>query len=291
MNPVDPARAAAFVPPPFEGGWTPRDSILYALGLGLGHDPLDGNALPFVYEERGPRALPSLVTVVGDPNRWLYEPAAGLGDAPNVHGAQTVTFHAPVPAAGRIRSQSRIAGLYDRGPGSHAILLVEEAMVDAATGAPLATLLQTDVLMGAGGFGGEPPPALERPAMPDRAPDAWVRHPVSPRAALLYRLSGDHVTFHVDPAAARAAGFERPILHGLCTWGMACHAVVATFCGHEPARLRRLHGRFTAPGYPGEALLTELWDEGGGIVLFRTRTQGRDAVLIDNGRADGGEPT
>ena len=126
--------------------------------------------------------------------------------------------------------------------------------------------------------------------MPDRAPDAWVRHPVSPRAALLYRLSGDHVTFHVDPAAARAAGFERPILHGLCTWGMACHAVVATFCGHEPARLRRLHGRFTAPGYPGEALLTELWDEGGGIVLFRTRTQGRDAVLIDNGRADVGEP-
>lgn len=290
MIAIDPVRAAAFAPPPFEGGWTERDAILYALGLGLGRNPIDRDTLPFVYEEWGPKALPSLVTTVGDPNRWLYEPASGLGDAPNVHGAQTVTFHAPVPPAGRIRSRSRIAGLYDRGPGSHAILLVEEVMADAATGAPLATLLQTDVLMGAGGFGGPPPPALERPAIPARAPDAVVRRPLSPRTALLYRLSGDHVTFHVDPEAARAAGFERPILHGLCTWGLACHAVVAASCGHDPARLRRLHGRFTAPGYPGETLLTELWDEGGGTVLFRTRVEGREAVLIDNGRADIGGP-
>lgn len=291
MTRLDHARVAAFEPPPFEGAWTRRDSILYALGLGLGHDPMDRNTLPFVYEERGPRALPSLVTTVGDPNRWLYDPASGLGDAPNVHGAQTVTFHAPVPAAGCIRSQSRIAGLYDRGPGSHAILLVEEQMVDTASGTPLATLLQTDVLIGAGGFGGQPPPSLERPAIPARGPDAVVCHPVSPHAALLYRLSGDHVTFHVDPAAARAAGFERPILHGLCTWGMACHAVVASCCGHDPARLKRLHGRFTAPGYPGERLATELWDEGDGVVLFRTRVEGRDAVLIDNGRADVAEAT
>lgn len=285
MIPIDPARVAAYAIPAHEGAWTERDCVLYALGLGLGHDPTDRDELPFVYEEWGPKALPTLCTVIGDANPWLYDPALGLGDAPNIHGAQTITLHRPMAPSGRLRSRSRIAGLYDRGPGSHAVLLVEEEIVDADSGAPLATMLQTDVLIGAGGFGGEAPPALERPSMPDRAPDAVVEREVAPQAALLYRLSGDHVTFHVDPQAARAAGFDRPILHGLATYGIACHAVVAACCGHDPSRVVRFHGRFTAPVYPGERLATELWREGE-TVFFRTRVPARDVVAIDNGRAD-----
>ena len=285
MSRLDPSRIAAYAIPPYSGDFRVRDAVLYSLGLGLGHDPMDRDVLPFVYEEWGPKVLPSFASVIGDPNEFLHDPAFGVTGFPNVHGDQTITIHAPIPAAGRIASQTRIEGLYDRGGGSHGILVLLEDLKDAASGALLATLRQTDVLIGAGGFGGPPPPPAERPAMPDRTPDAVRRQPVAPQAALIYRLSGDYYRLHVEPGYARDAGFEGPILHGLATYGVACHAVVAAFCDHVPLGIKRFHGRFTAPVYPGETLETQMWREGQSV-FYRTRVVERDVVAIDNGRAD-----
>ncbi len=282
---IDPDLVAAYKVAPYAGSYDERANVLYAIGLGLGHDPVDRNVLPFVYEEWGPKVLPTLSTVIGDPNHWLADPELGIRDYPNVHGDQTITLHAPLPASGGVRSQSRIVGLYDRGPGSHGILILEEEMTDAETGRPLATLRQTDVLIGAGGFGGEPPPAQDRAALPDRPADLRVEHPTAPQAALLYRLSGDHYELHVEPEFARAAGFDGPILHGLATYGIACHGVVAACCDHAPDRMVRFHGRFTAPVYPGDVLSTSMWRDGS-VVWFETRVDARDVVVLGNGRAD-----
>jgi acyl dehydratase len=281
----DPAKIAAYAIPGNERSYTASDALLYALGLGLGSDPVDRDEHPFVYEEWGPKVLPTLATVLGEDFRWLEDPAFGVGDAPNVHGDETLILHAPLKPEGRLASQSRIAGLYDRGPGSHGILIFEEELRDAATGTLVATRRQTDVLIGAGGFGGEPPPPADRPAPPDRAPDHAVTRGTLAQAALLYRLSGDHYKLHVEPEYARSAGFNGPILHGLATYGLACHAVVATCCDHDPAAIARFFGRFTAPVYPGETLITELWREGS-TIWFRVKALERDIVVIDNGRAD-----
>ena len=282
---IDSAAVAAFDIPPFSGAYTAHDSVIYHLGLGLGHDPVDRDVLPFVYEPWGPKVLPSVVTVAGDPNHWLADSTLGLRDVPNVHGDQTIIIHAPLPADGSVTSRSRITGLYDKGAGSHAILTFEEEIVDAETGQALATQLQTDVLIGGGGFGGEPPPPSARVAMPERAPDAVRDHPVAPEAALIYRLSGDHYALHVEPEFARDAGFDGPILHGLATYGIACHAVVACCCDHAPERIVRFHGRFSAPVYPGETLRTSLWRDGS-AVWFETRAVDRDIVVLANGRAE-----
>jgi len=282
---LDPARIAGYAIQPYAGRYTVKDAVLYSLGLGLGHDPVDRDVLPFVYEEWGPKVLPSFASVIGDANDFLHDPAFGVTGFPNVHGDQTITIHAPIPAAGRIASQTHIEGLYDRGAGSHGILVLIEDLKDADSGTLLATLRQTDVLIGAGGFGGPPPPAAERPAMPDRAPDAVRVQPVPGQAALLYRLSGDHYRLHVEPGYARDAGFDGPILHGLATYGVACHAIVAACCDHDPSRIARFHGRFTAPVYPGETLETQMWREGK-TVFYRTRVIERDIIAIDNGRAD-----
>lgn len=282
---IDPNEVMAFEIPPYIGCYDERVAVLYALGLGLGHDPVDRDVLPFVYEDWGPKVLPTLSTVIGDPNHWLSDPGLGIRDYPNVHGDQTITLHAPLPTKGEISSQNRIVGLYDRGPGSHGILIIEEEMSDTGTGKPLVTLRQTDVLIGAGGFGGEPPPAIERPPMPDRPADFRITHPTAPQAALLYRLSGDYYELHVESDVARAAGFDSPILHGFATYGIACHGIVAACCDHEPQRIARFHGRFTAPVYPGDVLSTSMWRDGS-VVWFETRVDARDVIVLGNGRAD-----
>jgi len=281
----DPERVAAYRIASRAVSWDHRDVTLYALGLGLGADPVNRDELPFVYEEWGQKVMPTFATIMAYREGWASDTGIGLGDAPNVHGDETVTLHRPFPSEATLRREARIAGLYDRGAGSHAILVVDTELSDDATGETIATLRQTDVLLGAGGFGGDPPPKPDRPAPPDRAPDAVVERAVMPQAALLYRLSGDHYELHAEPAFAREAGFDGPILHGLCTYGMACHAVIATCCDHDPDAVARFHGRFTAPVYPGEILTTELWRDGS-AVHYRCRVASRNAAVIDNGRAD-----
>lgn len=234
-------------------GWQPRDTILYALGVGMGTDPED---LPFLDETRL-CVLPGFGVTLASPGMWIRDPRFGIDFARLVHSAQDATFHAPLPPAGEIVGTARVAALTDRGEGRGAELVVERRIADAATRALYCTLRQTLLLRGDGGFGG-PPAARTTTAVPDRAPDASASVSLSPRAALIYRLSGDWNPLHIDPAAARAAGFDRPIMHGLGVYGAvavaACRAI-----GAAPTALRRLGCRFVGIVMPGETIDIALW--------------------------------
>ena len=272
--PFDAERLRTFPIPETRQRLTKRDTILYALSVGLGQDPLDERQLDFVYETRL-RAFPSIAVVLGYPGFWLRNLDTGVDWTRLVHGEQAITWHAPLPVEGEVIGRTRVTGLVDRGEGKGALLYSARDVVDAASGAPLATLDQTTLLRGDGGFGG--------PSDPVRAPDDAVELATRPEQALLYRLNGDDNPLHIDPEGARKAGFDRPILHGLCTLGVVTHALLRRVCGYDATRLRHLALRFSAPVFPGETICTELWDEGGGAWSFRARVTERDAVVVNNG--------
>lgn len=264
--------------PEREFSWDERDTMLYAVGVGLGREP---DELPFVFE-KGLQALPTQAVVVAWDDTW--QDLLGLDVLRIVHGEQRVTLHSPLPPRGRVRARLSIQDVFDKGPGRGAILLARTELRDAATGAPLATLLSTVFARGDGGFGG---PNGRRPdpyALPTRAADQVRERAVRPEQAAIYRLSGDRNPLHVDPAFAQAAGFDRPILHGLCTWGMAATEVLRTACGLRPERLRHFEARFTAPVFLGETLRTEIWIDGE-VVSFRTTAAERAVVVLDHGKA------
>jgi acyl dehydratase len=264
-----------------------KDTILYALGVGYGYDPVDEAQLPFVYEG-GLKTVPTMPVVLGYPGFWVKDPAAGIDWVRVVHGEQALLLHRPIPVAGTVIGRTRVKAIVDKGPGKGALLIQERSVIDKASGALLATLEQTSFCRGDGGFGGgdEPPPPP--PALPDSAPDACCDLPTLRQAALIYRLCADPNPLHAEPAVARAAGYPRPILHGLCTYGVAGHAILKTFCDYEPERLQALSVRFSAPVFPGETIRTEMWKRGS-TVLFRSRAIERDVVVLNNGvaRVDG----
>lgn len=279
---IDPERLRSFPIPETRQRLTKRDTILYALSIGLGQDPLDERQLDFVHEARL-RAFPSLAVVLGYPGFWLRNLDTGVDWKRLVHGEQAVTWHAMLPVEGEVIGRTRVTGLVDRGEGRGALLYSAREVIDAATGRLLATLDQTTVLRGDGGFAGRSDPVRAPHPMPERDPDDAVELPTRSEQALLYRLNGDDNPLHADPAAARAAGFDRPILHGLCTLGVVVHALMRRVCGYDTARPRHLALRFSAPVFPGEAIRTEIWDEGGGAYAFRARVASRDAVVVSNG--------
>jgi acyl dehydratase len=260
-------------------GW--RDCALYSLGIGIGLDPMDEADLPFVDESRL-KVHPAMANVLGYPGFWQRDPAFGLDWTKIVHGEHAFRLHRSLPAEGHVRGVSRIVDLVDKGEGRGALVFVEREITDIATGECLATVNQTIFCRGDGGFNG---PARTLPAprpIPQRAPDDKVLAPTSPQSALIYRLSGDYNPLHSNPAAARAAGFERPILHGLATFGVTCHALMKALCGGEPAAVRAMSGRFSAPVFPGETLSVEVWREGSGATFRATVTE-RAAVVVNNG--------
>ncbi len=260
-------------------GWL--ECALYSLGIGIGLDPMDEADLPFVDESRL-KVHPAMANVLGYPGFWQRDPAFGLDWTRIVHGEHAFRLHRPLPAAGHVRGVSRIVDLVDKGEGRGALVFVEREITDVATGERLATVNQTTFCRGDGGFNG-PPRTLPAPrAIPQRAPDDTVLAPTSPQSALIYRLSGDYNPLHSNPAAARAAGFERPILHGLATFGVICHALMKLLCGGEPVAVRAMAGRFSAPVFPGETLSVAVWREGSGATFRATVTQ-RAAVVVDNG--------
>ena len=268
---------------PVEQAYDARDSMLYALGLGYGSDPMDPAALRHVYED-GLVAVPTMAVVLGNPGPWTRDPRTGIDWVRALHGEQGLVVHAPLPPAGRVIGHCRVAGIIDKGAGKGALLMQERKLFDAATGTLLATRTTTSFLRGDGGCGA-PPREQPRPtAIPDRAPDIVHDVTTRPEQALIYRLSGDMNPVHADPAVAARAGFARPILHGLCTYGIAGRALLATACGGDPARFRELHVRFSAPVFPGETIRVELWQEGAEWRL-RARAAERDAVVLNNGRA------
>jgi len=285
---IDHDKLKAWNLPDIELEWTWQDSALYALGVGVGHDPLDEEQLAFVYEANM-KALPTMSVVAAAHGFWLRDPATGVDWKRVVHGEEGLELHAPIPPVGCFIGRSWVEEIIDKGAGKGALILIKRTLHDAATGAKLATVRRTTFARGDGGFGGPSGPAPQAHRLPDgRAPDYVCDLPTLPQQALIYRLNGDANPLHADPDVARDAGFPRPILHGLCTFGVAGHAVLKTLCGYDPARLKRFDVRFSAPVYPGETIRTEMWMDGT-VVSFRARVVERDVVVLSNGYAELGQ--
>ena len=267
---------------PVEQTYTARDTILYALSVGAGRDPTDGAALRFVYEERL-EALPTMALVLGWPGLWLQDPRTGVDWRRMVHGEQRLVMHAPLPVAGTVVASTRVESVVDKGAGRGALIHTARELHDLADGTHIASQLSTSFCRSDGGFGGPDGPVREPHALPNRDADVRLEVPTLPQQALLYRLNGDLNPLHVDPAAAAAAGFDRPILHGLCTFGAVGYALLAALCESYPLRLRALEVRFSKPVFPGEAISVSVWHEGAGRAGFRAHVRERDVCVIDNG--------
>lgn len=276
-----------------EQTYTWKDSALYALGIGFGHDPLDVKQLRFVYEgNQDQLAVPTMPVVLATPGFWVKEPDSGVDWVKVLHGEQSLVLHKPLPVQGTVIGRLRITGIVDKGAGKGAILVQERTLYDKATGDLLATAEGLTFCRGDGGFsdtpgngpkGGDPAPAA-KPPVPDSAPDIVRDMPTMPQAALIYRLNADLNPLHADPAVATAAGFKAPILHGLASYGAAGHAVLAACCDYDPSRLKRFGLRFTSPVYPGETLRVEMWKRGN-QVHFRVKVVERDVIALNNGLA------
>ncbi len=282
--PVDGARLLSYAVPEIVQDLTVRDTILYALSVGLGTDPMDKDQLRFVYED-GLRALPTMAVVLGYAGFWLRAPEVGVDWVKVVHGEQGLRIHKPLPVEGRLVGRTRLTGLVDKGVGKGALLYSERRITDAA-GDLVATLEQTTFLRGDGGCGGTTGPAKPPHPEPTRPPDLAIDLPTQPSQALIYRLSGDYNPLHADPNVAKSAGFPRPILHGLATFAVVGHALLKGLCAYRPECLKAMAGRFSAPVYPGETIRTEIWREADGIAAFRARVVERDQVVLSNGRAE-----
>ncbi|MEO8103830.1 MAG: MaoC/PaaZ C-terminal domain-containing protein [Betaproteobacteria bacterium] len=289
---IDYARLKARKFPEVEQSYTAKDTMLYALGLGFGHNPMDENQLQFVYE-KNLKALPTMAVVLGYPGFWMKDPDSGIDWVRLVHGEQSLTVHKPLPVAGTVIGSTRIKALVDKGEGKGALVFQERTIRDKATGELLATLDHLTFCRADGGFsaregngpkGGDPAP-VAKPAVPESEPHALCDLPTLPQAALIYRLCADDNPLHAEPAVAKAAGFPRPILHGLATYGVAGHAILATFCDYDPARLKSLALRFSAPVFPGETIRTEMW-RAGNQIQFRARAIERDIVVLSHGTAE-----
>ena len=270
---------------PVEQTYTERDTILYALGIGLGAAPLDEEELRFVFEEaEGFAALPTMPVVLAGPGFWARDPGTGIDWKKILHGEQAIELHGPIPAAATVVGVTRVTDIIDKGADKGALIYSERSLSDKASGARLATLSSTTFARGDGGFGGPDGPTKPVHKLPDRAPDLHHDHKTLPQSALIYRLSGDPNPLHASPEVARQSGFDAPILHGLCTLGIAGYAILKMCCGGDPNGLANLALRFSAPVYPGETIRTEMWRDGE-IVSFRARVLERDAVVLNNGKA------
>jgi acyl dehydratase len=269
---------------PLTQSYTDRDTILYALSLGFGSDPTDARELPFVYE-RGLQAVPTMAAVLCHLGPWADDPRVGMTRSRTVHGQQDIVFHRPLPPKGSLTCRARVLALEDKGADKGALLHVERTLTDMATGDDIATILHSSFCRADGGFGvgfGDPPPAP--PPIPEREADLVVSLPISLRAALLYRLNVDRNPLHIDPEVAAKAGFPKPILHGLCLYGMAARAILQGMLDYDVARLLSLNTRFSAPLYPGEVVDFHLW-RSSDAVQFRAFVPARGVKVLDNGYA------
>jgi len=249
-----------------------KDVVLYALGVGARlPDELD-----YLFEAAGPKVLPTFAVVPSF--RAMAEVCARLGAnmAMVVHGEQTIRLHRPIPPAGAFATVAEITGIYDKGKGA---LCVVEARTTDDSGTPVFDNVFSIFIRGAGGFGGDRGPEALVAEPPDRAPDFVVSEKTGPEQAALYRLSGDLNPLHISPDLARKVGFERPILHGLCTYGFAGRALLRSACGGDPARLRSFAARFSAPVLPGDELTTTGWQIEPTRWILRVTTGDGKAVL------------
>lgn len=268
--------------------YTEKDTMLYALSLGFGADPLDREQLRFVYE-KDLQAVPTMAVVLGNPGFWIQDPTAGIDWVNALHGEQNVTIHHPLPPAATVIGRSRVTRITDKGMGKGAVVSFETLVSDALSGRSLATVSQVLFCRGDGGYSAQGQPSDAVPSVPPitplTPPDSVVDIATRPDMALLYRLVADNNPLHADPAVAQAAGFARPILHGLATFGVAGHALLKACCGYDAARLKVINARFSAPVFPGETIRTEIWQRGREVV-FRACVPQRDRVVLTGGYAE-----
>ncbi|MGE0828264.1 MAG: MaoC/PaaZ C-terminal domain-containing protein [Hyphomonadaceae bacterium] len=266
---------------PNPDSYTDREVMLYALGVGMGRDPMDEKELPFVYE-KGLRVLPTMATVIGwGSSRALVE---NVNYLMVVHGEQRVTIHKPLPPGAEVTSDWRITDCLDKGADKGAVVWSETVLKEKATGEKLVTLQSATFARGDGGFGGASSGGPAAHEVPKRAPDKELAIKTEPDQALIYRLSGDRNPLHCDPDVAKKAGFDRPILHGLCTYGICCRAVVQAYANYDPTRIKAFDVRFSSPVFPGETIVTRMWKDGT-TVSFEAKVAERDVTVIKNGRA------
>lgn len=262
---------------PSEVSWTSRDAMLYAIGVGAGQDdPLAELGFTTENTEGTPLRMLSTYAVVIVQNAVTARPPFGEFDRTRlVHAEQGFVLHRPLPVEGRARVTGKVIAIQDKGSG--ALVTMQAEAVDVASGEPLATTTSSVFIRGEGGFGGERGASVPS-RIPQRAPD--FERLVSTRAdqALLYRLSGDRNPLHSDPGFASRGGFARPILHGMCTYGITGRILTNVFCEGDPARLRSMKGRFTRPVLPGDTLKLQAWREAGEI-RFRTLAEDGQPVL------------
>ncbi len=258
--------------------WTSKDCLLYALGVGAGTEEL-----AFTTENSNgieQRALPTQAVVLAGGIMSAMRTIGSFNPAMLVHGEQGIVLHREIPVEGTAVSVAQITGIFDKGKGAVVELEIETTL--EGTGEPLFQNRFAAFLRGEGGWGGDRGPSGARNEAPERAPDHQVTYQTRIDQALLYRLSGDRNPLHSDPEFAKMAGFDRPILHGLCTYGFTGRALLHALCDSDPARFGGMEGRFSSPVMPGESLTVSMWDDGDGAIFQTTGEDGR--VVLDNGR-------
>lgn len=275
--------------PEITQSYVEKDVILYALGVGVGAEPLHPGHLRFTFEN-GLMTLPTMPVVLCHPGQWVRESKFGLDWAKIVHGEVSIELHSPLPTSATILARTRNVAVVDKGEGKHALIRQERYLYDANSGSdtPIVTLKNTYIALGQGGFSKNDGLSDELPgkpvSLPDRPADLVSESPLLPQAALIYRLSGDYNPLHCDPVFAAKAGFPRPILQGLCTFGLAGFVVLRSCLDYDPSALKGLAAKFSSPVFPGETIRTEVWRDDRSI-LFRCRSKERDTVVLDAGKA------
>ena len=262
---------------PAEVSWTSKDALLYAVGIGGGTDEL-----AFTTEntkDTPQQVFPTYPVVVGfGRGPGVMSKIGSFNPALLVHGQQSVTLHRPLPVEGRAMVTSRITGIYDKGKAAVVVTAADAALED---GTPLYTTTMSAFIRGEGGWGGDRGPSGAVNEPPSRDPDHVVNYQTSPTQALVYRLSGDRNPLHSDPSFAQMGGFERPILHGLCTYGFTGRALLHSLCGSQSSNFRHMEGRFASPVLPGDSLTIKIWRTGAGEAVFTTSVG--DRVVLDQG--------
>lgn len=265
-----------------EHAYSKKDTILYALGLGLGASEAD---LQFVYEQ-GLKVLPTFGGVLGYPGFWIKDhPEFGIDWRKVLNGEQSLRLHRPLPVEGKVIGEMRVADVVDKGEGKDCLVYTVREVRDEK-GDLLCEVLNTVVLRGHGGVGSQGASNTSRPSapiLPQGGVDHVVDFDILPQAALIYRLSGDYNPLHADPEVARQVGFPRSILHGAATWGIAGHVLLHCLCEGNAERVRSFGARFTSPVFPGETLRTEIWNSEPGRAVFRCSVPARDKNVLDFG--------
>ncbi len=278
--PIDPNKARGARLPDGQSSYTKDQVILYHLGLGAGVPATDAKELEYTYE-KNLKVLPSFAVIPA------FGSMGGIGNVPGLsfnfamllHGEQEVILHRPLPVEAKLKTSAHVPEIYDKGKA--ALVILESAASDEATGQPLFTNRFSLFIRGEGGFGGDSGPKVGN-AAPERAPDGVVERKTLPQQALIYRLSGDKNPLHADPEFAKLGGFDTPIIHGLCSYGIACKAIVDQVLGGDVTQVARYQARFAGVAFPGETYRISYWKDGAKRILLEAASVKRSAKIISN---------